>query len=106
MLPWDKKSDKGNSIVLIDKIVYTNGIKKLLDNPRQFEKLSIDPNKELNFILNCELKVIDILKEIKNKNQINKDIYNKLRPVGSQAGVLYGIAKGYWCLPCFSSHFG
>ena len=80
---------------MIDKIVYTNDIKKLLDNPRQFEKLSIDPNKELNFILNCELKVIDILKEIKNKNQINKDIYNKLRPVGSQAGVLYGIAKGY-----------
>ena len=42
-----QKSDKGNSVVLIDKIVYTNGIKKLLDNPRQFEKLSIDPHKEL-----------------------------------------------------------
>ena len=28
-----QKSDKGNSVVLIDKIVYTNGIKKLLDNP-------------------------------------------------------------------------
>ena len=61
------KSDKGNSVVLIDKIVYTNGIKKLLDNPRQFGKLSVDPNEELNFILNCEQKVIDILKEIKNK---------------------------------------
>ena len=88
-----QKSDKGNSVVLIDKIVYTNGIKKLLDNPRQFEKLSIDPDKELNFILNCEQKVIDILKEIKNKNQINEDLYNKLRPVGSQPGVLYGLAK-------------
>ena len=88
-----QKSDKGNSVVLIDKIVYTNGIKKLLDNPKQFEKLSIDPNKELNFILNCGQKVIDILKEIKNKNQIKKDLYNKLRPVGSQLGVLFDLAK-------------
>ena len=43
--------------------LYTNGTKKFLDNLRQFEKLSIDPNKELNFTLNCEQKVTDILKE-------------------------------------------
>ena len=35
----------------------------------------------------------DILKEIKNINQINEDLYNKLHPVGSQPGVLYGLAK-------------
>ena len=28
-----QKSDKGNFVVLIDKILYTNGIKQLLDNP-------------------------------------------------------------------------
>ena len=44
---------------------------------------------------NCEQKVIDILKEIKNKNQINGDLYNKLRSVGSQPRVLYGLAKLY-----------
>ena len=88
-----QKSDKGNSVVLIDEIFYTNSIKKLLDNLRQFEKLSIDPSKELNFILNCEQKVIDILKEIKNKNRINEDLYNKLHPVCSQSGVLYGLAN-------------
>ena len=73
-----QKSDKGNSVVSIDKIIYTNGIKKLLDNFRQFEKLSSDPNEELIFILNCEQKVIDIL---------------KLFPVGSQPRVFYGFAK-------------
>ena len=78
---------------MIDKIVYTNDIKKLLDNPRQFKKLNIDPSKELNFVLNCEQKFIDILKEIKNKNQINEDLYTKLRPVGSQPGVIYGLTK-------------
>ena len=34
-----------------------------------------------------------MLKEIKTKNQINEDQYNKLRPVGKQPGVLYGEAK-------------
>ena len=60
-----QKSDKGNSFILIDKIVYTNGIRKLSDNLRQFKKLSIDLSKELKFIFNCEQKVSDILKEIK-----------------------------------------
>ena len=71
-----QKSDKGNSVVLIDKIIYTNGIKKLIDNPRKFEKLSFDANEQLNFIFYFEQIVIDILKEIKNKNQINEDLYN------------------------------
>ena len=69
-----QKSDKGNSVILIDKTVSTSGIKKFLDNSRQFEKLSIDPSKELSFILYCEQIVIDILKEIKNENQINEDL--------------------------------
>ena len=88
-----KKSDKGNSVVLIDKFVYTNGIKNFSDNPRQFEKINIDQNKKLNFILNCEQKVTEIFKEIKNKNPINKNLYNKLRPVDSHARVLYAFAK-------------
>ena len=64
-----QKSDTGNSFILIDKIVYTNGIRKLSDNLRQFKKLSIDLSKELKFIFNSEQKVSDILKEIK-KNRL------------------------------------
>ena len=52
-----QKSDKGNSVVLIDKIIYINGIKKLLDNPRKSEKLSIDPNKKsLTFLRKLKIK--------------------------------------------------
>ena len=80
----------GNSAVLIDKIVYTNSNKKLLGNPGQVEKLSIHQDKELNFILNCEQNVIDIVREIKNKNQI---LCNKLRPVSKQPVVLYDLVK-------------
>ena len=43
-----------------------------LANPRQFVKLSIDPNKELNFIPSCEQKFIGIAKEIKSTNRIHE----------------------------------
>ena len=78
---------------MTDKTVYSNGVKKLLADLRQCAKLSIDSNKELNFVLNCDQKVIGILKEIKNKNQIIEDQYNELHPVVSQPGVCYVQAK-------------
>ena len=65
-----QKSDKGNSVVLIDKVVYSNDIKNLLDSPREFEKLNIDPNKELNFILNCEEKSLTLLRKLKIKMRL------------------------------------
>ena len=48
------------------------------------EKLSIGFNKELKSVLNCELKVIEILRVIKNKEQIDENQYKKSREVGSQ----------------------
>ena len=47
------------------------------------EKLSIGFNKELKSVLNCELKVSDILRVIKNKEQIDENQYKKSREVGS-----------------------
>ena len=78
---------------MTDKIVYSNGVKKLLADLSQFAKLSIDPNKELNFVLNCDQNIIGILKETKSKNQIIEDQYNELRPVVSQPGVCYVQVK-------------
>ena len=85
-------NDKGNSVLFINEIIQAN-VEKLLANLKQFTTLSTDQNKEIIFILHCEQKVIEILKEIKNKNQINEDLQNKLRPVGNQPGVHYGLAK-------------
>ena len=52
--------------------------------------------------MNCEQKVIDIIKEIKYKNKISEDQYNKLRPVGSQSMVLQkSIKKVIVSFPAF-----
>ena len=78
---------------MIGEIVYTNTIKKLLVNLRQFENLHIDLNKESNFVLHCEQKAVGVLKVIKNKKkQIDEYQYKKLHSVDSQPGFFYGLA--------------
>ena len=53
------------------------------------------PNKDVNYIINSEKRVTDLLKKFKNKNAISEETYNKLRTVGSKPGTLYGSAKVY-----------
>ena len=88
-----QKSHKGKSVVILNKDVYTSRVKTLLSEHTKFEKLKIDSNKELNFIINSELRVKEVLKEIKKKNQIDQEQYFKLCPSGSRFGILYGLAK-------------
>ena len=37
--------------------------------------------------------VTDLLEKLKNRNALSEENYNKLWPVGSKAGTLYGLAK-------------
>ena len=45
------------------------------------------------FIINCQQKIIQIIKAITNKGKIDDDQYKKIHPVDSQPGILYGLAK-------------
>ena len=51
-----QKSDKDNSVVLLDKYKYLEGMSKTLNNSAKFEILQFDDDKELNYILNLEKK--------------------------------------------------
>lgn len=88
-----QKSDKGNSVVLVDKNTYVNKIKSLLTDSGKFEKMEIPPGKDYNYIHNQEKRISNSLKSLFNKKVINKELYNKLCPTGSKPGVLYGLAK-------------
>ena len=67
-----QRSDKGNSVVLLDKDKYLDGMSKILNNNAKFEVLQFDHDKELNYILNLEKKIIDVLKDLKNKEEITE----------------------------------
>ena len=88
-----QKADKGNTIVILDKDSYLKSVETLLKDSSKFKKIPVAPDKDLNYIINSEKRVTDLLKKLKNKNAISEETYNKLRPVGSKPGTLYGSAK-------------
>ena len=88
-----QKADMGNTIVILDKDSYLKSVETLLKDSSKFKNIPIAPNKDLNYIINSEKRVTDLLKKLKNKNAISEETYNKLRPVGSKPGTLYGSAK-------------
>ena len=67
-------------------------IETLLKDSSKFN-ISVVPDKGLNYIINSVKRVTDLLKELKNKNKISEENYNKLGPVGSKPETLYGSAK-------------
>jgi len=88
-----QKADKGNTIVILDKSAYTKSVELLIQNPEKFEKLNIQAEKELNFLINLESKLKSkYLSMLKNKF-IDEVTYSKICPTGSRPGVLYGLAK-------------
>ena len=53
-----QKSDKGNSVVLLDKDKYLQGMSKILNKNAKFEMLQFDHDKKLNYILDLEKKIL------------------------------------------------
>ena len=65
----------------------------MLNKNDQFLKLSIQEEKHYNFLINLEKKIREPLKELYQLDIIDKKTYDKLCPVGSHFGILYGLAK-------------
>ena len=57
------------------------------------KKLEIDENKQINFLLNSEKKLKDIIKPLYQKECLTKKEYDSIYPTGSRPGILYGSAK-------------
>ena len=87
------KSDKGNTIVILDRDSYLKSVETLLKDSSKFKNIPVAPDKDLNYIINSEKRVTKLLKKFKNKNAINDETYIKLKPVGSKPGKLYGSVK-------------
>ena len=88
-----QKSVRGNSVVVLDKNIYISRVTTLTSNSNKFQKLDIPPQKDLNFVLNTENKIKNVLKELLNKGQSDQTAYSKLCPSGSKLGIFYGLAK-------------
>ena len=88
-----QKADKGNTIVILDKISYIRAIEEILNDHTKFSNLEIPAGKEINYITNLEKKITSDLKLLKDEEIIDKATYKNIKPVGSRPGVLYGLGK-------------
>ena len=89
-----QKADKGNVIVIIDKVTYISKMERILDDKTKFCKVTFKKkNKELDYLLDKQEEIVDFLKELKESNVITDSVFNDLKPCGSNPGVLYGLCK-------------
>ena len=86
-----QKVDKGNSVVLVNKADYTKRMKELLSDVSKFKEITVEPGKEINLLLQHEGKLTEFLKWV--KSSVATDLYKRLYPQGSQAGIMYGLSK-------------
>ena len=87
-----QKSDKGNSVVIINKSDYIFRMEELLSDVFKFEKLDIQPGQDYNFIINQELRISKALRALRNNGAMTEHLYAELNPTGTQPSVMYGLS--------------
>ena len=88
-----QKSDKGNSVVILNKSDYVTRMHELLADTSKFQKLDIQGENDYNYIINQQIHITTVLGDLKKKGAMTHSRYEELRPVGTQPSVLYGLGK-------------
>ena len=88
-----QKSDKRNSVVLMNRDDYINRMETLISDPAKFQILSVPENKDYNFMVKEERLVDNILDTLYEKNAITRDIKTTLSTDGPSPALLCGLPK-------------
>ena len=88
-----QKSDKGNSVVIVDKADYLDKMENFLNDTQKFEKIILKNGGILNFAANQEKHVDNTFKNLVASNSISEDTRRSLKPVGTRPGIMYGLRK-------------
>ena len=81
------RPDKGNGIVVLDKLAYNNAISDLLSDDTKFKKLQSDPT------LRREGQLRRYLRKLKKNGVFDSGAYRNIYPTGSRPARLYGLPK-------------
>ena len=88
-----QKSDKGNSVVIVDKDTYVKRMENLLSDQRKFEKVTSKNYAFLNFLVNQEKRIDTIFKNLVDSSSMSKEMCKSVKPVGTRPGIMYGNCK-------------
>ena len=85
-----QKSDKGNSVVLLNRNDYIKRLNEMLSDSSKFKKLNIKPGKQINCLLQQEGRLTNFLK--KNK-LVSSYIKSFIQEVHNLVLCMYGLSK-------------
>ena len=88
-----QKADKGNTVVLLNRKDYISKRKLILPDASKSKNIQIDESKVLNHLIHMENKIVELLKKLKEKQEISDKVYKELYPTVSRPGILYGLCK-------------
>ncbi len=88
-----QKSDKGNSVVLLDQPQYVEKMNQILSDGTKFQEIPVEPGKDLNRIFSLESRVKKELVSASKEGAFTEQEFNQLSPSGSRPGRLYGLGK-------------
>ncbi len=84
------KSDKGNSVVIVDRADYLKRMQEMVDDVSKFEKISVKDGKDYNFMVKETRDVDNLLKKLLGMTGPER---SKLSPDGPNPARLYGLPK-------------
>ena len=87
------KSDKGNSVVIVDRDAYLKRLSEMVNDESKFEKVDVAPDKDYNFMVKEKSVVDTLLSELVDKKSIDEYTRSKLSPDGPKPARLYGLPK-------------
>ena len=79
--------------MVVDKTDYLDKMDNLLNDTQKFEKINLKNDGILNFAINQEKRVDNILKKLVASNSIPEETRRSLKPVGTRPGIMYGLCK-------------
>ena len=88
-----QKSDKGNFIAIINKDDYLLKMSNILSDSSKFSEICIAKEQNLNFLINIEKQITDLLKQLNDSQEISDTKCKKLIPRGSRFDILYGLCE-------------
>ena len=67
------KSDKGNSVVIVNRVDYINRMQEVVNDTSKFEKIDVAAKKDYNFMTKETKEVNSLLGELLSKHSISQD---------------------------------
>ena len=92
-----QKADKGNTIVILDRLSYVFEMEKFLGDTSKFIKVAFNFKHKVNnyvrHLTDIESNIKHCLDNLLKNNCLSKEDYNFMRPCGSKPGVLPGLCQ-------------